>query len=104
MNIKQYIDNFEEIAHHSRDKQFTLLERAHDEIVANSILSPFTLVAYVFPMIFISCLFLGGYLLFGYSIGVAMGAIIVGLVFSRVAVNETHIKLLKKGLKTTAEQ
>ncbi len=99
MDIKQYIDYFDEISHLKRDIQFRLLEQARDEININyklpilAILSPFVRLTFVL-------LFTGGcYLLFGFSSWRLLLSLLLGLLCSRVIVTEISDSLMLKALK-----
>lgn len=99
MNIKAYIDYFNDISHLKRDQQYELLAQACNE--ACSKLKPlnFSIIAFVIRMIFIAIISGGCYLLFGYSALLVIVSIVLGLLFARVAVTEINTHLLSKSLK-----
>jgi hypothetical protein len=99
MNIKAYIDQFSEISNLKRDKQFLLLEMAFNEANSKLKFLNFSIIAFLIRMFFIVTLSGCSYLLFGYSAGLLIFSIFLSLLFSRVAVTETHTYLLSKSLK-----
>ena len=99
MDIKQYIDCFDEISHLKREQQFTLLEQARDDICAGSKFPMFAFMPYFFRFTFI-CLFAGAsYLVFGYSIWILILSFFLGLVFSTFVITEINESLILKSLK-----
>ena len=99
MNIKAYLDYFNDISHLKRDQQYVLLEQASNE--ACSTLKPlnFSIIAFLTRMIFIVIISGGCYLFFGYSVLLVIISIFLGLLFSRVAITEINTHLLSKSLK-----
>ena len=98
MNIKAYIDYFDEIADLKRDKQFTLLEQARDEIVGESTFSIFNLVSYFFPLTFVVIAISLTLYFYGYSIFGGFISVLISLLLSRIAVTEINSRLMRKGL------
>ena len=100
MNIKAYIDYFNEISDLKRDQQYVLLEQASNE--ACSALKPlnFTIIAFLIRLVFILIISGGYYLLFGYSSLSVIVSIFFGLLFSRIAITEINTSILSKSLKS----
>lgn len=99
MNIKAYIDYFNEISHLKRDQQYVLLEQACDE--ACSRLKPFnfSFIALFIRMFFIIIISGGCYFLFDYSVLLVIISLFLALLLSRVAVTEINTYFLSKSLK-----
>jgi hypothetical protein len=99
MDIKEYIERFDEISHLSREKQFTVLEQARDEVQSNTSLPSFALMAFVVRVSFIS-LFVGvTYFFWEISTLKLVFALVLGLVFARIVVSEINDRLMLSGLK-----
>ena len=99
MDIKEYIERFEEISQLSRDKQFSLLEQAREEIQSNTSLPSFAVIAVIVRVSFIS-LFLGtAYYFWGLSAYKLVISVLLGLVFARIIVSEINDRLMLIGLK-----
>jgi hypothetical protein len=98
MNIKAYIDYFDEISDLPREKQFTVLEEAQKLIQEEGVVSKFALISLLVPILSIGILVSGGILLFSNSLVVIAICFIFGLLVSRVLVNELTTSLLQKGL------
>lgn len=99
MDIKEYIECFDEISHLSRDKQFTVLEQARNEIQSNTSLPSFAFIAFIVRVSFIF-LFLGAnYFLWELSILKFVVSVLLGLLFARVLVSEINSRLMLRGLK-----
>jgi hypothetical protein len=99
MNIKTYLDYFDEISDLPRDEQFTLLDRAHQLIQDEGAISKFTLVSCLGPIMSVAALVSAGILLLGKSILIIIISVVFGLLLSRVVVNELNTSLLSRGLK-----
>ena len=98
MNIKHYIDYFSDIKALPRDEQFTLLTQAKDDIIKGAMINPFTLSAAAFRIVFILLFNLVGYFFWGYSIAIIIGALVLGLLCSRVAINERNDAMMLNAL------
>ena len=99
MDIKQYIDYFDEISHLKKDQQFTLLEEARNEIHASSKFPILAFIPYFFRLTFIFLFTGGSYLVFGYSSWVLILSLFLGLLCSRVVITEINESLILKKLK-----
>ncbi len=99
MNIKAYIDFFEEISELKRDQQFDLLMRARDEILASYRWSVFNMVSLLGPVFSILLIVGTSYFIFGLSILSLFISVIIALLISKVFVTEINSRLLRKGLK-----
>jgi hypothetical protein len=99
MNIKAYIDQFSEISHLKRDKQFLLLEKAFNDVDSKLKFLNLSMIAFLIRVFFITVLSGGSYLLFGYSAWLLLASIFLSLLLSRVAVSEIDTYLLSKSLK-----
>lgn len=99
MDIKQYIDSFDEISHLKREQQFTLLEQAREDICASSKFPILAFMPYFFRLTFM-LLFVGGsYLIFGYSSWVLILSFFLGLLCSTLVITEVNESLILKSLK-----
>jgi hypothetical protein len=99
MNIKAYIDQFNEISHLEREQQFVLLERASNDACSKLKFLNFSMISFLIRTMFITLLSGGSYLLFGYSAWLLIATLFLGLLFSTVAVTEINTYLLSKSLK-----
>lgn len=99
MNIKAYIDQFNEISHLKRDQQYLLLERAYNEACLKLKFLNFSTIAFLIRTLFITVFTGGSYLFFGYSIWLIIITLFLGLLFSRIAVTEINTYFLSKSLK-----
>lgn len=100
MDIKAYIDHFNAISHLKRDQQFLLLKEASNDASANLKVLNFAIIAFLIRMVFLITLVGGSYFIFGYSAWLLIVTVILGLLFSRVAVTEMNTYLLSKSLKS----
>ncbi len=99
MDIKEYIERYDEISHLSREQQFSVLEQARDEIQSNTLLPSFAVIGFIVRVSFIS-LFLGAnYFLWEISTLKFVLSVLLGLVFARVVVSEINGRLMLNGLK-----
>lgn len=99
MNIKQYIDYFDEISHLERDIQFKILEQTHKEINKNYKFPILALISF-FVRLTVVLLFTGGsYLLFGFSSWILVMSLFLGLLCSKIAVTEINDAIILKFLK-----
>jgi len=103
MNIKAYIDYFDEISSLDRNIQFDLLEQARNEITQHYSLPIFKLTSNLLPLFFVMLICGGVYLLFGVSILALIIAGIIGLVISRVVITEINSYYMRKGLEKVLE-
>ena len=99
MNFKEYIDCFDDISSLPREQQFTILEKAHSEITSKAVISPFTLLSFVLPIGFIVLISALFYFFMGYSIGLVVTSIFLGLLSSRIAINEISTSLMQNKVK-----
>jgi hypothetical protein len=99
MNIKEYIDCFDEISSLPREQQFQLLEQAKNEIISNSMINTFTVISCTLPLVFILSISALFYIFMGYSIGLLVTSIFLGLLTSRIAINEINTSLILKKIK-----
>ena len=99
MNIKAYIDYFEEIASEPREKQFSLLASAQKEICKRINIRIFDLIAFVIPLLCLSCGISAVALFWQSPIWVLLITGIAMLLVARVIVSELNARLVYKGLK-----
>lgn len=99
MDIKQYIDYFDEISHLKREHQFTLLERARNEIHANSKFPILAFIPYFFRLTLVLLFTGGSYFIFGYSGWILILSFFLGLLCSRIVITEINDSLMLKALK-----
>lgn len=98
MNIKAYIDYFEELKELKRDEQFERLEKARDEVIEKAKLPVFDIMSYVTPVFCLLILVGTGYFLFSFSYFGLSILSIISLLLSRVIVTEVNSSLLRKAL------
>jgi len=99
MNIKAYIDQFQEISHLEREQQFLLLEKARNDASYQLKGLNFSVIAFLLRSVFIAVITGGSYLVFGYSAGLFFITLLISLLLSTVAVTEINTYLLSKSLK-----
>lgn len=99
MDIKQYIDYFEEIAHLDRSEQFKLIEQASQRVHQRFKLPILTLLPITLRVLFLLLFCGGSYLLFGYALWLVLGSALAALIVSKVFITETKDKLLLQELK-----
>ena len=99
MNIKAYIDQFQEISHLKRDQQFLLLEKAQKDASSQLKGLNLSVIAFLLRSVFIAVITGGSYLVFGYSAGLFFITLLISLLLSTVAVTEINTHLLSKSLK-----
>jgi hypothetical protein len=99
MDIKPYIDYFDEISHLKREQQFTLLELARDDIGTRSKLPILSLIPCCVHFTCL-CFFVGGsFLVFGYSGWVLVLSFLLSLLCARFLITEITDALMLKALK-----
>ena len=99
MEIKQYIDYFDEISHLKRDVQFELLEQASKEIHKTYRFPILTFISLFVRLTFVLVFTGGSYLLFGFSNWVLTLSLILGLLCSKITVTEINDSIVLKFLK-----
>lgn len=99
MDIKQYIDYFDELSHLKRDQQFTLLEQARNDIYAGSKFPILGLIPYFVRLIAIVLFAGGSFLFFGYSAWILILSVFLGLLCSRLVITEINDSLMLKAIK-----
>jgi len=99
MDIKQYIDYFDEISHLEREQQFTLLEQARNDIHARAKFPILIVIPYLVYSVFIFLFAGGSYFVFGYSSWIFILSVFLGLLFSRVVITEINDSLMLKALR-----
>ena len=99
MDIKEYIDQFPEIADRERHEQFTLLEKARDTSFNPPAKRLFQMYYWLLPVFMIFGL--GGilYSFFGYGSWLPIAALLLGLIISRQMINQRRSALMQKGLQ-----
>ncbi len=106
MDIKQYIDYFDEISHLKRDIQFKLLEQARKEIHESYKFPILAFISFFVRLTFVLLFTGGSYLLFGFSNWMLTLPLLLGLFCSKIAVTEINdsiiLKFLKKNLNGKA--
>lgn len=99
MDIKQYIDYFDEISHLKRDQQFTLLELARDDIDTQSKLPILSLIPCCIHFTCL-CFFVGGsFLVFGYLGWLLLFSFVLSLLCARFLITEIIDALMLSALK-----
>ncbi|NVK55552.1 MAG: MerC domain-containing protein [Alteromonadaceae bacterium] len=99
MDIKEYIDDFPEIADRERHEQFELLEQARDTSFTPPAKRLFQMYCWLLPVFMI--IGLGGvlYSVFGYGSWLPLVAIVIGLIISRQMISQRRKALMQRGLQ-----
>ena len=99
MEIKQYIDYFEEISHLERSIQFKLIEQAKKDIKKKYKFPILVFISFFVRLIFI-LLFIGGsYLGLGLSNVILVLPLLLSLLCSRIVITEITDSIILKALK-----
>lgn len=99
MDIKQYIDYFEEIAHLDRSEQFKLIEQASERVNKRFGFEILNWLPIALRLMFLALFCGGSYLLFGYALWLVLGSALAALIVSKVFITETKDKLLINEIK-----
>ncbi|MFD2165505.1 hypothetical protein ACFSJY_04435 [Thalassotalea euphylliae] len=103
MDIKLYIDYFDEISHLDRDKQFELLEKAYRDVLASHKVPLFSIIPTMFRLMFLVSMLCASYFFFDMAIWSIVVGTLLGLLMARVAITEVKDSMLKKALKPHLE-
>ncbi len=98
MNIKHYIDQLPRIAHLDKHQQFTVLEQARDKVFSATGLKLWSVFTLVAPWLCVAIIVAAGVAIFSYSIWLLFGALITGLLISRVLIGQLADHFINKGL------
>jgi len=99
MNIKQYIDYFDEISHLERSIQFKLIEQAQKDIKNKYKFPILAFISFFVRLIFV-LLFIGGsYLGLGFSNWILILPLLLSLLCSKIVTTELTDSLILKALK-----
>ena len=98
MNIKAYIDYFNEISECDRSQQFMLLERAEQHANGRFGMPVFKLIATLIPICLVIIFVAIGYQFFSLPAWSLLIIIIIALLVSRVIVSELNARLLRTSL------
>lgn len=104
MNIKPYIDQFEELRPLPRHEQFDVLEQAVAQYVDTGPLSVYALLGTAFPVLLIATVCFIGYGIWGFFPALPVIAILVGLVVSRVIAREVTNKMIHQAVQKAVQQ
>ena len=104
MDIKQYIDKMDDIAHLERHEQFNVLEKAKKAGESQYKLISYSALTFVIPIFSIALCGLIYYVVAGFSSLLPLVAIIVGLLVSRVTIINLDESLMRNGLKIVLSQ
>jgi hypothetical protein len=105
MDIKQYIEYFDEIAHLERDKQFDALESAVRDVHAEYRFPILVVLPHIIRLIIIAVFAGSSYMMFGYSIWFIVGSYFIGLIVAKIFITEINDRLILKALvKNIARQ
>ena len=99
MNIKQYIDYFDEISHLKRDVQFKILEQTHNEIHKSYKFPILAFISFFVRLTFVLLFTGGSYLIFGFSSWILAMSLLLALLCSKIAVTEINDSIILKFLK-----
>ncbi|MEE1674376.1 hypothetical protein SNR37_003815 [Agarivorans aestuarii] len=100
MDVKPYIDYFDEIAHLDREQQFTLLEKAFEQVNGSATLPVLPLLKYSARISFVLIFMAASYLVFGSSTWALVLSALFGLLGARLVITEISDKLIRKALKS----
>lgn len=98
MNIKPYIDQLPRIAHLDKHQQFTVLEQARDSVFSATGLKLWSVFTLVAPWLCVLIILTAGVAMFSYSMWLLFGALISGLLVSRVLIGQLADHFINKGL------
>jgi hypothetical protein len=104
MDIKQYLDYFDEIADLDKSKQFVLLAQAYDVAQSQGLGKYFLKLTAILPILSIGVLLGLGYSVFGFSAWLAFFAVIGGLLTARILVQKINETYLYQGLVSVLAQ
>lgn len=104
MNVKAYIDYFDDLSKLSRDKQFSTIEKARDQVVGKFGFPIFNLISYAIPIMLVMTLGALSYFVLGFSTIGLIVTCVIALLIARVVVNELNVLLLYKEIKILQEQ
>ncbi len=99
MNVKEFIDYFDDIAHLDRRQQFSLLEQVHMQINQRFKLPVFSLIKVFVPLLFVIADIAIYYLIFGQLDFVLPITMVMALLVARIAANELNAWVMSKGIK-----
>ena len=104
MDIKQYIDYFEEISHLDRSKQFSLIESACNDVHQRFNFPILTILPNIIRVILLAIICGGSYVTFGGSVWILVVAFLVAIIISRVLITEIKDSLILKALKQNLDK
>mgnify|MGYP006403629133 CR=1 FL=1 len=108
MDIKQYIDYFDELSHLERDKQFALLEQVRDEIKKNYRFNILGFISTIVRLTFVLLFTGGSYLILGLTSWKLALPLLLALLCAKVAVTEINdaiiVKFIKNNLANNATE
>jgi hypothetical protein len=104
MDIKQYLDYFDEIADLDKSKQFVLLAQAYDVAQSQGLGKYCLKLTAILPILSIGVLLGLGYSAFGFSAWLAFFAVIGGLLMARILVQKINETYLYQGLVSVLAQ
>lgn len=104
MDIKQYIDYFDEISNVARDRQFVLLSNAVSNINKSFRFAILDYIPLFFRVFFIATFMSATYFIITPSIWAMIGAFLLGLLCARIVVTEIMDRLIKQSLNTILKQ
>ncbi|QJR80764.1 hypothetical protein CA267_008225 [Alteromonas pelagimontana] len=99
MDIKAYIDHFQEISAMERSQQFDILEQARKEAEAHFHLKALETLQPLIPILLVLAVAALLYVFWSFTSWLPIVALLVGLLISRVLVKELEAHLMAKGLK-----
>lgn len=98
MDIKPYIDSYEQLKSFPRDKQFDLLEQAVKNIHSHYGFAVLELAPQIIRIIFILLCAAASYTFFDTAMWAFIAGIIVALICSRITISEFTDRVLQKEL------
>jgi len=99
MDIKQYIDYFDELSHLKRDMQFKFLEQVRNDIHKNYKFPILTFLPYLIRLTFVLLFTGGSYFTFGFSSWILVLSLFLGLISSKIAITEINDSIILKTIK-----
>ena len=95
---------FDDLSKLPRDKQFSTIEKARDQVVGKFGFPIFNLISYVIPIMLVMALGALSYFVLGFSTIGLIVTCVIALLIARVVVNELNVLLLYKEIKILQEQ
>ena len=103
MDIKQYIDYFDDISHLERSKQFSLIENACEQVHQKYKFPILTVLPHIIRILMLVIICGGSYVLFAGAVWALVVSFLVGIIVARVVITEIKDSLILKALKNNLQ-